>query len=62
MDKPLTLYAEVDDPELVAEFKETLAREARSMRAVVILAVKDYIARSKAEADRTTAKREKTRA
>lgn len=49
-DKPLTVFAEIDDPELAAEFRATLEREQRTMKVVTTLAIRDYIARSKAEA------------
>ena len=55
MDKPLTVYAEIDDPELAAEFKATLEREGRTQKKVVEFALRDYIAKSKAEAAPTKA-------
>lgn len=57
MDKPLTVYAELTDPELVDEFKQTLEREDRTMKAVVERALREYIAKSKTEAKQ--ARREK---
>lgn len=50
MDKPATVYAELDDPKLAADFKATLEREGRTMKAVVERALRAYIATSKANA------------
>jgi hypothetical protein len=49
VDKPYTIYAEIDDHKLATEFKATLERERRSMKAVVEVALQEYIARSKAK-------------
>lgn len=53
MEKPAVVYAELDDPKLAASFKATLEREQRSMKAVVTLALRDYIAKSEADAQPT---------
>lgn len=49
MDKPYVIFAELDDAKLANEFKATLEREKRSMKAVVEMALRDYIVRSKAK-------------
>lgn len=59
MDKPVTVYAEIDDPELAADFKATLEREGRTMKAVTERALREYIAKSKADAARPATRREK---
>lgn len=46
----LTLYGEVEDKKLAARFRATLKREGRSMKTVLTIAVRDYIAKSEAAA------------
>lgn len=50
MDRLLTIYVHLHDPKLVADFKTTLEREDRSMKAVVERALRNYVAQSKAQA------------
>ena len=48
MDKPLTLFAEVDDTALARRFRATLEREQRTMKAVLLRAIEIYVAQSEA--------------
>ena len=56
MDKPLTIYAEIDDQELADRFVQTIEREKRSRKAVIERALAEYIERSEREAAKTAGK------
>lgn len=60
MDTPITesvpLHVRID-PQLDAELRDTMEREERKKTAVVERALRDYIAKSKAEAARTNSRK-----